>query len=126
MRHKLTHRIHTSLSTLTFLSTLLFFLTFLPAVASATFSICAVDPGTGEVGSAGASCIAGAIILSDVHPGVGVVHTQAYWNAQNQAYARQLMDEGFSPQEIVDMVVSNDAQGNPTIQLPCAKTPYLR
>ncbi|MCA9756457.1 MAG: DUF1028 domain-containing protein [Candidatus Eisenbacteria bacterium] len=116
MRHKLTHRIHTSLSTLTFLSTLLFFLTFLPAVASATFSICAVDPGTGEVGSAGASCIAGAIILSDVHPGVGVVHTQAYWNAQNQAYARQLMDEGFSPQEIVDMVVSNDAQGNPTIR----------
>ena len=82
----------------------------------ATFSICAVDPGTGEVGSAGASCIAGSIILSDVHPGIGVVHTQAYWNAQNQDYARLLMDQGFSPQEIVDMVVANDAQGNPTIR----------
>jgi hypothetical protein len=43
----------------------------------ATFSIVAIGPKTGEVGSAGASCIAGSIILSDPHPGVGVVHTQA-------------------------------------------------
>ncbi|MBL8007830.1 MAG: hypothetical protein JNJ56_09880, partial [Ignavibacteria bacterium] len=42
-----------------------------------TFSIAAVDPVTGEVGSAGASCVAGSIILSDVHPGRGVIHTQA-------------------------------------------------
>ncbi len=84
--------------------------------ALATFSICAVDPATGEVGSAGASCIAGSIILSDVHPGVGVVHTQSYWNSQNQQYARELMNQGFSPQEILDLVVENDAQGNPTIR----------
>lgn len=84
--------------------------------ARATFSICAVDPGTGEVGSAGASCIAGSLILSDVHPGIGVVHTQAFWNAQNQNYARTLMEQGYSPQEIVDLVVENDAQGNPTIR----------
>jgi hypothetical protein len=47
-----------------------------PLAAEATFSIAAVDPGTGEVGSAGASCISGSLILSDVHPGVGVVHTE--------------------------------------------------
>lgn len=81
-----------------------------------TFSICAVDPSTRQVGSAGASCISGSIILSDVHPGVGVIHTQAYWNGQNQAYARMLMDQGYSPQEIIDLVVANDAEGNATIR----------
>jgi len=41
----------------------------------ATFSICAIDSVTQEVGSAGASCIGapqlpeGCLILSDVHPG---------------------------------------------------------
>lgn len=34
--------------------------------AWATFSIVAVDPETGEVGSAGASCITGVIAISDV------------------------------------------------------------
>lgn len=84
--------------------------------ARATFSIAAVDPATGEVGSAGASCIAGSIILSDVHPGVGTIHTQAYWNSANQANASDLMDQGWSPQEIVDWLAANDAQGNPTIR----------
>jgi len=81
-----------------------------------TFSICAIDLSTGQVGSAGASCIAGSIILSDVHPNRGVIHTQAYWHAQNQNYARQLMDQGLSPQQIIDSVVAHDAQNNPTIR----------
>ena len=42
-----------------------------------TFSIVAVDLETGEVGSAGASCISGSIIISDVHPGLGAIHTQS-------------------------------------------------
>ncbi len=91
-------------------------LLLLAPTARATFSIAAVDPATGEVGSAGASCIAGSIILSDVHPGVGVIHTQSYWNAQNQQNAAALMAAGWSPQEIIDWLVANDAQGNPTIR----------
>ena len=87
-----------------------------PSAALATFSIVAVDPVTGEVGSAGASCIGGAIILSDVHPGTGVVHTQAYWRSQNQSYAGSLMSQGSTPQAIIDSVVANDDQGNPTIR----------
>ncbi len=62
-----------------------------------TFSIVAVDPATGEVGSAGASCIAGSIIISDMHPGVGAIHTQSYWNSQNQNNAHDLMEQGWSP-----------------------------
>ncbi len=84
--------------------------------AEDTFSIVAVDLETGQVGSAGASCISGSIIISDVHPGVGAIHTQSYWNAQNQNYARWLMDQGYAPEAIIDSLVANDAQGNPTIR----------
>jgi uncharacterized Ntn-hydrolase superfamily protein len=81
-----------------------------------TFSIVAVDPVTGQVGSAGASCIAGSIIISDVHPGVVVIHTQSYWNAANQNYARTLMNMGLSPQQIIDSLIMHDAQSNPSIR----------
>lgn len=81
-----------------------------------TFSICAIDMNTGEVGSAGASCIAGSIILSDVHPNRGIIHTQASYLAANQNYARNLMNMGLSPQQIIDSVVAHDAQNNPTVR----------
>lgn len=84
--------------------------------AQDTFSICAVDTATGEVGSAGASCVNNCTILSDVHPGYGVVHTQASWLASNQNYARTLMDLGLSPQAIIDSLVLHDAQNNPTVR----------
>ena len=59
-----------------------------------TFSIVAVDPETNEVGSACASCIAVSIIISDMHPGVGEIHTQSYWLALNQANSSELMSLG--------------------------------
>ena len=74
-----------------------------------TFSITAVDPVTGLVGSAGASCIAGSIILSDVHPNRGVIHTQASYNATNQSVGRNLMNLGFTPQQIIDSLIARDA-----------------
>lgn len=92
--------------------------------AQDTFSICAVDTITGEVGSAGASCIdaiqignsIGCALISDVHPGVGVIHTQAYYIQQNQTYAQSLMNAGMPPQQIIDSVTWNDIQGNSTIR----------
>jgi uncharacterized Ntn-hydrolase superfamily protein len=86
-----------------------------------TFSIVAVDTITGEIGSAGASCVGplggvGAFILSDVIEGVGAIHTQASYLAQNQQNAHNRMLEGLSPQEIIDWLVANDAQNNPTIR----------
>lgn len=87
-----------------------------------TFSIVAVDSVTGEVGSAGASCIGaplipqGCSIISDVHPGVGAIHTQAYYISPNQVYARGLMDQGLPPQQIIDSLVANDAGNNPSIR----------
>ncbi len=86
-----------------------------------TFSIVAVDTVTGEIGSAGASCVGpiggvGAFILSDVIEGVGAIHTQASYLAQNQQNAHNRMLEGLSPQQIIDWLVANDAQNNPTIR----------
>jgi len=84
-----------------------------------TFSIVAVDTVTGEIGSAGASCVGGgvgAFILSDVIEGIGAIHTQAYYLLQNQQNARNRMLEGLAPQEIIDWLVAHDAQNNPTIR----------
>ena len=88
----------------------------LQAFLFATFSIVAVDRNTKEVGSAGGSCIANSIIISDIHPNVGAIHTQSYWLSANQSYASSLMSDGFSPDEIIDLLESNDAQNNPTIR----------
>lgn len=79
----------------------------------ATFSITAVDTLTKEVGSAGASCVAGSIMLSDVHPNKGVIHTQAAYLSANQTKASGFINAGYTPQQIVDSVVKYDAQGNP-------------
>ncbi|MFH1160312.1 MAG: DUF1028 domain-containing protein [bacterium] len=91
--------------------------------AQDTFSIVAVDSVTGEVGSAGASCVGsssyyphGAAILSDVIPGIGGIHTQASYLAGNQANAHNMMLAGSSPQEIIDWLITHDAGGNPTIR----------
>jgi uncharacterized Ntn-hydrolase superfamily protein len=107
-----------------FMSKLVLFLTVILSFSvnifsQDTFSIVAVDTLTGEIGSAGASCVGGGVgasILSDVIEGIGAIHTQAYYLAQNQLNARNRMLEGLSPQEIIDWLVANDAGGNPTIR----------
>ena len=104
------------------LTLLVLYLLFVPfyLMAQDTFSICAVDPVTGQVGSAGATCITSfqtsAIIISDVHPGVGVVHTQASYLLPNQSLARSYMNMGWSPQQIVDSVTANDVLSNSSIR----------
>ena len=98
-----------------------FLLVFLISVysflqAQDTFSIVVVDTNTFEIGSAGASCIDGSIIISDIIPGVGAIHTQAYWNLVNQNNAHNWLEQGYTPQEIIDLLVNNDAQNNPGIR----------
>ena len=94
--------------------------TIIKVSAQDTFSICAVDSVTGEVGSAGATCITSssisAIIISDIHPGVGVIHTQASWVASNQNYANSLMDLGLSPQQIIDSVTLHDINADASVR----------
>jgi len=86
--------------------------------AQDTFSIVAVDPETGEVGAAGASCIddddcngcGGVIIISGLIPGRGGMNSQAYAclpNVNLQNGIEQL-NIGSSPQQALDWVVAND------------------
>ncbi len=92
--------------------------------AQDTFSIVAVDSITGEVGSAGASCVPialpaaphGALIICDVLPGIGAINTQAYWLAANQQTAHSRMIAGDSAQGIIDWVITHDSQNNPAIR----------
>ncbi len=84
--------------------------------AQDTFSIIAVDPITGEVGSAGASCVTGAPALWDTWitnmiPGKGGVNSQAYICLPNVNLqgAMDRMAQGDSPQEIIDWLLLNDA-----------------
>jgi uncharacterized Ntn-hydrolase superfamily protein len=107
MKHKLTLLLLASFLTLSLYS-------------QDTFSIIAVDTITGEIGGAGASCIdenaipTGVLIINDIIPGRGGIHTQAYWLSGNQQNAHSRMVEGLSPQEIIDWLVANDVQNNPT------------
>ncbi len=92
--------------------------------AQDTFSIVAVDTVTGEIGSAGATCLArsagnpvGALIISGIFPGVGAVHTQAAWRPQNQNSAHDLFLEGeLSPQQILDSMKTLDIDGTPEVR----------
>ena len=95
------------------------------ATAQDTFSIMAVDPATGEVGSAGATCLTsadcggcgGAVIINNLVPGVGGINAQAYVCIPNSNLNKGIveMQMGKSPQEILDFLIANDfcaAQSN--------------
>lgn len=87
-----------------------------------TFSIVAVDSATGEVGSAGATCLQapnppqGALIISDVIPGVGAMHTQALWRSFNQQTGHTYMGAGFMPEAIIHEVNLSDIDADSTIR----------
>jgi len=101
-----------------------FFVVLSSVVAQDTFSIVAVDEATGEVGSAGASCLddsqfpgsGGAFIISDILPGRGAIHTQSFYLAGNQANARMRMEAGDNPDEIITWLALNDVQGNNSVR----------
>ncbi|MCU0348916.1 MAG: DUF1028 domain-containing protein [Saprospiraceae bacterium] len=97
------------------------------AKAQDTFSIVAVDSLTGEVGSAGASCISADNLeiffpfddpdfLGDLLPGIGAINTQASYLPENQDNAFEQLNNESTPQEVVDWLAANDAQNNPGIR----------
>ncbi len=90
-------------------------LTLLSKASFATFSIVAVDPVTGEIGSAGATCIGaedGAIVISDIVLGTGAIHTQSFYSPTNQNNARDRMEAGDTPQQIMDWLFINDVDND--------------
>jgi uncharacterized Ntn-hydrolase superfamily protein len=94
------------------------------SAAQDTFSIVAIDSVTGEVGSAGASCVDLLLVfpnyavdfLGDLIPGQGAINTQASYNATNQSNARARLLAGNTPQQIISWLTSFDAGNNPNIR----------
>ncbi|MEO0585878.1 MAG: DUF1028 domain-containing protein [Bacteroidota bacterium] len=91
--------------------------------AQDTFSIVAVDTTTGEVGSAGASCVDlnsfpgfEDDFLGELFPGVGAINTQAFYLGANQAGARNRMNLGDTPAQIIQWLIQNDFSGNPELR----------
>lgn len=102
---------------------LILFITAQTANSQDTFSIVAVDSVTGEVGSAGASCVdlfqaglSSGDFLGQLIPNVGAINTQAYYLPANQTNATSRMNLGESPNQIINWLVANDVQTQPQIR----------
>lgn len=75
----------------------------------ATFSICACDPKTGEVGAAVASMYpAVGKVVPFVKSGVGAFCTQFYNNAEYGPKALIMLELGMRPEEILTELLRND------------------
>jgi len=88
-----------------------------------TYSIVAVDIKTGEVGSAGASCVDldrfgfdTDDFVGDLFPGQGAINTQAWYIPQNQQNAAIIFESGKTPDQILQWLTKNDADGNPNLR----------
>jgi len=75
-----------------------------------TWSIAALDPTTGDVGVAMASCVPNTFgdAVGALAPGHGVVATQAAWDLGNRNRAYDALREGLGAQEIIDRVTEAD------------------
>jgi uncharacterized Ntn-hydrolase superfamily protein len=74
-----------------------------------TFSIVAVDPLTGDVGAAGASCVPiSAATLAALVPGKGAAAIQAAYIPQNQSQVLDLLQRGISAGQIIEHVSNDD------------------
>jgi uncharacterized Ntn-hydrolase superfamily protein len=88
-----------------------------------TFSIVAVDTLTGEVGCAGASCVDLTAFpgfsddfLGELFPGIGAINSQAWYNQANQINARNRMNAGDTPAQIIEWLIANDVANQPDLR----------
>lgn len=84
--------------------------------AHATWSIVAVDPATGEVGGASATCTPWAQAIFEVVPGKGVIVTQAASNRWARYRGKVLLIEGQGPAAIIADITDRDFDPRRAIQ----------
>ncbi|MEM7275043.1 MAG: DUF1028 domain-containing protein [Actinomycetota bacterium] len=86
--------------------------------AGATWSIAAVDPATGRVGAAMASCVPSGLLGEPdqvlvpvvLVPGTGAAVTQGNIDPDAPIGLRQLLGDGFGPQDAIDAILELDEQ----------------
>ena len=71
----------------------------------ATWSIIVINPRTGEIGIAGASCTSDCSGIGSVIPGKGAIIVQAMSNYNAHDVGRRLIREGYSLDEIMNKVL---------------------
>ncbi|QTM99228.1 DUF1028 domain-containing protein [Sediminibacillus dalangtanensis] len=77
----------------------------------ATFSIVGVDPETGEHGIAVQSkFIAVGSVVPWAKAGVGAVATQAFANPSYGPQGLELLEKGYTPEEVIDLLTKDDPQ----------------
>ena len=84
-----------------------------PIPLVATFSIVAHDPRTGDLGIAVQSkFLAVGAVVPWARSGVGAIATQSWANTGYGPDGLALLDQGLSPQEVVDRLTAADARAN--------------
>ncbi len=81
--------------------------------ALATWSIVAVDPLTGEVGVAGASCSTGVRLIAGLVPGKGAVASQAATSFLGKDVAMEMITDGDRADIIVQKLAEEDLYASP-------------
>ena len=71
-----------------------------------TWSIVAVDPATGEVGAAAATCTVGVEMIHRIVPGRGVIVAQAATNLRARNHGARLISAGRSADDVVAAVAN--------------------
>jgi len=79
----------------------------LPVIACATWSVVAVDPQTGEVGAAGATCWPGVAVIARVVPGKGAVVAQGLTSVEGRDHASKMLREGSAANEVIEAITSS-------------------
>lgn len=77
------------------------------STAHATWSVVAVDPRTGQVGAAGASCYPGVDTIARIVPGKGVVVAQGLTSDAGRDHATKMLQEGSAANTVVDTIKSS-------------------
>ena len=98
------------------------------ASAQDTFSFALFDARSGAFVSAGGSCIdgdaiaGGAAAVSEIVPGLGVVHTQSYYHPANQSLGARLLRAGLSAKPLLDSLRAADVSLTPSFRQYVAAT----
>jgi uncharacterized Ntn-hydrolase superfamily protein len=80
---------------------------------ASTWSIVALDPATGDVGAAGASCVpVNAVVLAALVPKKGVAAIQAEFVLGNRDMVFELLQQEVPAEEIRDLVTSGSSDTN--------------
>ena len=103
---------------------LMILLIYIDLLGQETFSIVAIDAVTNEVGAAGASCVdlfqfpppGGDDFLAELFPGKGAIICQAFYLTSNQNNARNRMDLGNTPDQIIQWLIDNDVTSEPGLR----------